>query len=68
MGGMKYNYTILKPRYKRGVSGQPHVLSVLFLGEQPPVPIVHDPGWAPEPVWTLRRRERSGVPIMSPDS
>jgi hypothetical protein len=28
-------------------------------GKGPPVPIVHETGWAPEPVWTQRLEEKS---------
>jgi hypothetical protein len=40
-------------------SGQLHAPSALPLGEEPPVPIVYEAGWAPEPVWTLWRREKT---------
>jgi hypothetical protein len=39
------------------VSGQFHARAAL-----PPVPIGQDAGWAPEPVWTLWRREKSLAP------
>jgi hypothetical protein len=42
-GKWRYSSTIL--------SGQPHASAAL-----PPVPIVQAAVWAPEPVWTLRRR------------
>jgi hypothetical protein len=43
------------------VSGQRHVPAPLFSpGERnPPVPIVQEAGWAPEPVWTQRLEEKS---------
>jgi hypothetical protein len=41
------------------VSGQLHALVALPMGEQPPVPIVEDAGWVPEPVWMLWSREKS---------
>jgi hypothetical protein len=36
-----------------GVSGQLHAPASLYPGKGPPVPIVQEAGWAPEPVWTL---------------
>jgi hypothetical protein len=38
-----------------GVSGQHHAPAALLPpGKGPPVPIVQEAGWAPEPVWTQR--------------
>jgi hypothetical protein len=31
-------------------------------GKGPPVPIVQEAGWAPEPVWTQRQEEKSFIP------
>jgi hypothetical protein len=31
----------------------------LLPGKEPPVPIVQEAGWAPEPVWTQRLEEKS---------
>jgi hypothetical protein len=31
-------------------------------GKGPPVPIVQETGWAPEPVWTQRLEEKSSLP------
>jgi hypothetical protein len=31
-------------------------------GKGPPVPIVQEAGWAPEPVWTRRLEEKSFAP------
>jgi hypothetical protein len=50
-----------------GVSGQRHAPAALYPREKgPPVPIVQEAGWAPEPVWTslvasapLKRRSTS---------
>jgi hypothetical protein len=43
-----------------GVSGQHHALAAR--GKEPPVPIVQEAGWAPEPVWTQRLEEKSFAP------
>jgi hypothetical protein len=46
-----------------GVSGQRHVPAALLPpGKGPPVPIVQEAGWAPEPVWTQRIQEKSYAP------
>jgi hypothetical protein len=43
-----------------GVSGQHHAPAALYpQGKGPPVPIVQETGWAPEPVWTQRLEEKS---------
>jgi hypothetical protein len=48
---------------RRGVSGQRHAPAALLPpGKGPPVPIVQEAGWAPEPVWTKRLEEKSFVP------
>jgi hypothetical protein len=41
-----------------GVSGQRHAPAALL----PPVPIVQEAGWAPEPVWTQRLEDKSFAP------
>jgi hypothetical protein len=42
-----------------GVSGQRHVPAALYPPEKgPPVPIVQEAGWVPEPVWTQRLDEK----------
>jgi hypothetical protein len=35
----------------------------LLPGKGPPVPIVQETGWAPEPVWTQRLEEKSSVSV-----
>jgi hypothetical protein len=44
------------------VSGQLYAPAALPPGEEPPVPIGYEAGWAPEPVWTLWSREKSIAP------
>jgi hypothetical protein len=46
-----------------GVSAQHHAPAALLPpGKGPPVPIVQEAGWAPEPVWTQRIEEKSFCP------
>jgi hypothetical protein len=43
-----------------GVSGQHRAQAALYpRWKDPPVPIVQEAGWAPEPVWTQRLEETS---------
>jgi hypothetical protein len=45
------------------VSGQRQAPAALLPpGKGPPVPIVQEAGWAPEPVWTQRLEEKSFAP------
>jgi hypothetical protein len=47
-----------------GVCGQRHAPAALLPpGKWPPVPIVQEAGWAPEPVWTQRLQEKSFLPL-----
>jgi hypothetical protein len=47
-----------------GVSGQRHASAALYPpGKGPPVPIVEEAGWAPEPVLTQRLEEKSCASI-----
>jgi hypothetical protein len=49
-----------RPRHCMGVSGHCHAPAALLPpGKGPPVPIVQEAGWAPEPVWTQRLEEKS---------
>jgi hypothetical protein len=47
------------------VSGQLHAPAALFPGRTP-VSIAKEAGWAPQPVWTFRRREISLVLVRNP--
>jgi hypothetical protein len=52
-----------RPRHLMGVSGQRHAPAVLLPpGKGPPIPIVQEAGWAPEPVCTQRLEEKSFAP------
>jgi hypothetical protein len=52
-----------RPRRYMGVSGQRYVPAAIHPPRKgPPVPIVQEAGWAPEPVWTHRRYRK----ILSP--
>jgi hypothetical protein len=45
------------------VGGQRHAPAALLPpGKGPPVPIVQEAGWTPEPVWTQRLEEKSSAP------
>jgi hypothetical protein len=47
-----------------GVSGQHHTPTALYpRGKGPPVPIVQEAGWEPEPVWTQRLEEKSSASV-----
>jgi hypothetical protein len=53
-----------QPRHWTGVSGQHHTPAALYpRGKDPPVPIVQEDGWAPEPVWTQRIEEKSSASV-----
>jgi hypothetical protein len=41
------------------VSGQPQASAILPPRKEPPVPTGQEAVWAPEPVWTLWREEKS---------
>jgi hypothetical protein len=45
-----------------GVSDQRHAPAALCPRKGPPVHIVQEAGWAPEPVWTLKLQEISIAP------
>jgi hypothetical protein len=47
-----------------GVCGKRHdPAAICPQGKDPPLPIVHEAGWAPEPVWTQTPEEISYLPL-----
>jgi hypothetical protein len=50
----------IAPTHSRGQRHAP--VALLPPGKGPPVPIVQEAGWAPEPVWTQRLKEKSFAP------
>jgi hypothetical protein len=56
LGGVS---TLSRPRHSMGVSGQRHAPAALYSGKGPPLAIVQQAGWSPEPVWTKRLEEKS---------
>jgi hypothetical protein len=61
-GERRYNFYSLSTSTLDGMSGQRHAPAALYpWGKDPPVPIVQEAGWAPEPVWT-QRLEKNSLP------
>jgi len=48
--------------YSKKVSGQIHAMTTLLLNKNLPEPTEKEAGWAPEPIWTLQRTEKSLAP------
>jgi hypothetical protein len=65
--GYRYSSTLPRPRRWKGVSGQQHAPAVLNPGKDP-VPIVHEAGWAPGPVWTGGKSCHNRDSIPGPSS
>jgi len=53
-----------------GVNGQLHTPGALSSGNEPPVLIGLEGEWAPEPIWTLWRRQKKYLllPAIEPRS
>jgi hypothetical protein len=47
------------------MSDQLHSPATLSLGKEPPVPIVEETEWTPEPVWIQGQREKIPLPSMN---
>jgi hypothetical protein len=58
-GGVEVQIHYFWPGHWLEVCGQLHAPAALPPGKEPPVPIGQEAGCAPEPVWTLWRREKS---------
>jgi hypothetical protein len=58
-GGVKIKLHHSWPRHWVEVSGQLHAPAALSTWQKPPVLIRQEAGWAPQPIWTLWRREKS---------
>jgi hypothetical protein len=63
MGERRYSSYSFSTSALDGVSGQRHAPAALLSPEkEPPIHIVQEVGWAPEPVWTQRLEEKSFAP------
>jgi hypothetical protein len=64
MGERRYNsYSYLTSELDGGKWSASRPSRALPPGKEPPVPIVQEAGWAPEPVWTQRLEEKSSVSV-----
>jgi hypothetical protein len=60
LGDRRYSsYSFLTSALEGGEWSASRPVRALPLGKEPPVPIVQEAGWAPEPVWTQRLQEKS---------
>jgi hypothetical protein len=48
------------------VSGQLHAPAALAPGKELPILIRYEACWVPQAVWTLWRKENSGIPMNEP--
>jgi hypothetical protein len=63
LGGEGYSsYSITTSALDWGEWSESRPGRALTPGKEPPVPIIQEAGWAPEPVWTQRLEEKSSVP------
>jgi hypothetical protein len=53
------SYSFLTSALEEGEWSASRPGRTLPAGKEPPVPIVQEAGWAPEPVWTQRSEEKS---------
>jgi hypothetical protein len=52
------NHGIMRGEWSASRPGRP-----LPPGEEPPVPVVQEAGWAPDPVWTQRLEKKSSASV-----
>jgi hypothetical protein len=63
LGGEEYSFYSFSTSALDGGEWSASRLGRAFThGKGPPVPIVQEAGWAPEPVWTQRLEEKSFAP------
>jgi hypothetical protein len=65
-GGEEVSYSFLTSALNGGEWSAPRPGRALPRGKEPPVSIVQEAGWAPEPVWTQRLEEKSSVGDRTP--
>jgi hypothetical protein len=64
MGERRYSsYSFLTSALDGGEWSASRPCRALSPGKGPPVPIVQEAGWAPEPVWTQVLEEKSSAPV-----
>jgi hypothetical protein len=64
LGEKRYSsYSFLTSALEGGELSAPRPGHTLAPGKEPPVPIVQEAGWAPEPVWTQRLEEKSSASV-----
>jgi hypothetical protein len=62
LGDRRYSsYSFLTSALEGGEWSASRPGSALPPGKEPPVPILQEAGWAPEPVWTKRLEEKSSA-------
>jgi hypothetical protein len=65
LGDRRYSsYSFLTSALEGGEWSASRPGRALFPEKEPPVPIVQEAGWAPEPVWTQRLEEKSSASVV----
>jgi hypothetical protein len=64
LGERRYSsYSVLTSALEEGEWSASRPGRALPPGKEPPVPIVQEAGWAPEPVWMQKLEEKSSVSV-----